>query len=72
MKRIKQKDLAKQLGLSASYICEVLNRKRRPSWDVAKKLARATGSSPVVWMEGSADDLKNLLMAVSGDSHGPT
>ena len=59
--KFKQKEFAEKTGLSRSYICEVLNKKRRPSWDVAKCLANETGTSPMLWMEGTVDDIKNAL-----------
>ena len=61
--KFKQKEFAEKTGLSPSYISEVLNKKRRPSWDVAKLLARETGTSPLLWMEGTAADLKNAITA---------
>lgn len=61
--KFKQKDIAQKLGLSPSYLSEVLNKRRRPSWDVAKLLARETGTSPMVWMDGTEADLKNAIAA---------
>lgn len=65
--KIKQKDVAKHFGVSTSFLSEVINKKRRPSWDMAKLFAAKTGCSPLVWMEGTTEDMKNLLIAVFGD-----
>jgi transcriptional regulator with XRE-family HTH domain len=59
--KIKQKDVARELGIGEAYLSEMLNGKRRPSWEVAKRCALKTGSSPLVWMEGTGDDIRNLL-----------
>jgi transcriptional regulator with XRE-family HTH domain len=66
-RKIKQRDVARDLGLKESYLSEMLNGKRRPSWDVAKRCALKTQSSPLVWMEGTKDDIRNLLIAVYSD-----
>jgi transcriptional regulator with XRE-family HTH domain len=65
--KIKQKDVARELGIGEAYLSELLNGKRRPSWDIAKRCALKTHSSPLVWMEGTKDDIRNLLMAVYSD-----
>lgn len=68
--KITQRDIAKKLGLSPSYLSEILRRIRRPSWDVAKVLAYATGTDPEFWMEsGSPEALKN---AIAQSFHEPT
>jgi len=59
--KIKQKDLAQKVDISISYMSEIINRKRRPSWDLAKKLATVTATNPVLWMEGTSDDIRNFL-----------
>ncbi len=56
-----QAKLVKATGKSSGYISEIINRKKRPSWDLAKKLAEATGTSPVLWMEGTTADIKAAI-----------
>lgn len=38
-----QKELAEKVGVSQSYLSEILNKKRTPSKKLAKKLADITG-----------------------------
>jgi transcriptional regulator with XRE-family HTH domain len=66
-RKIKQRDVARELGIKESYLSEMLNGKRRPSWDVAKRCALKTHSSPLVWMEGTKEDIRNLLVIAFSD-----
>ncbi|MCP4568365.1 MAG: hypothetical protein GY841_12375 [FCB group bacterium] len=63
MKTIKkQSDIARGVGITDIHLSYVINRKRQPSWLLAKKLGAATGSDPVVWMDGSALELKQIIL----------
>jgi len=66
--KMKQKDIAKKVGISQSYVCEIINRNRRPAWPVAKRLAEATGTSPVLWLEGTTEQIRQVL---AGDIEDP-
>ena len=48
--------LSKKIGVSSAYIGMIVNGKRLPSWRTAKKLAKATGTDPVMWMEGTPEE----------------
>jgi transcriptional regulator with XRE-family HTH domain len=48
---LKQVELAKRAGITEGMVSFILSGERRPSWDVAKKLAKATGTDPYLWME---------------------
>ena len=48
---MKQVELAKKAGITEGMVSFILSGERRPSWDVAKKLAKATGTDPYLWME---------------------
>jgi plasmid maintenance system antidote protein VapI len=48
---LKQVELAKICNIHESMVSLILKGERRPSWDVAKKLAKATGTDPYLWME---------------------
>jgi len=54
-------ELAFATGLSVSFISQIVNRKRSPSWETAKRLAQATGTEPVLWLEGSAGEVEAAL-----------
>lgn len=65
MKRGFQKKLAKKLNISGAYLSTLINCKKRPNWPMAKKLAAATNTDPVIWLEGTPEQIK---AAVSGES----
>lgn len=56
-----QKHIAKMARVSAPFISQVLTGKKRPSWKKAKELADATGTDPVVWMEGTPDEIRAAI-----------
>jgi len=58
---MKQKDIANETGMSRSYICELVSTKKRPSYKTAKKLFRKTGVLPLVWLEGSSEEIRSAL-----------
>lgn len=44
--------LARAAGVSPGSVTHYLKGRYRPSWGVAKRLARASGINAYVWMEG--------------------
>ena len=58
---MKQVELAKAVGMSEPTISKILAGKRRPSWRVAKALAKATESAVELWMEGTPDEKSEAL-----------
>jgi len=54
-------ELAFATSLSVSFISQIINRKRSPGWETAKKLAEATGTKPVLWLEGTAGEVEAAL-----------
>ena len=58
---MKQVELAKRAGITESMVSFILSGERRPSWDVAKKLAEATNTDPYLWMEY---EIREMLKAV--------
>jgi transcriptional regulator with XRE-family HTH domain len=61
MENIKQTEIAKRAKVSDAFISLILNGKKRPSWPTAKRLAEATGTNPVLWLEGTAAEMKAVL-----------
>jgi transcriptional regulator with XRE-family HTH domain len=61
MKHGIQTELAKRTGLSVSMVNKLLLGQRRPSWETAKRLAKATGTKPILWMEGTAAQLRAAI-----------
>jgi hypothetical protein len=44
----------------------IISGARRPSWDVAKKLCKITGTDLQLWMEGNADKKKAAIDRAKG------
>jgi len=62
MKRRTQKEIAASLGMTSSQLSDIINR-RCPDmrWKTAKRCAEGTGTDPVLWCEGTTDDIKKAL-----------
>jgi len=58
MKHGIQKQIAEATELSAPMISLILSGKKRPSWSIAKRLAAATDTDPVLWLEGSTGKVR--------------
>jgi len=52
---MRQAELSKTVGCSQPYISEILSGKKRPSWQLAKRLAEATETDVAWWMDGEID-----------------
>lgn len=61
MKHGAQKKIAEKAGISPAFLSELISTKKRPSWHTAKKLSIVTHVDPVIWLEGSAKDIKEAL-----------
>lgn len=62
MKRMNQQQLGYATGLSQGYISKIISGAHiLDSWSTAKKLASATNTNPVLWLEGSSDEIKAAL-----------
>lgn len=58
---MKQTELSKRAKISNPYLSQIIMRHRRPSWDVAKRLAEAAGTSPILWLEGTTEQIRKVL-----------
>ena len=63
-----QKKLAGEIGVEPSMIKKISNRKARPGWDTAKRLAEITGSGPEIWMELDLVEIEAVLETWSGNN----
>ena len=61
MNKIKQFELAKAAGITEAMLSYILSGERRPSWDVAKKLAELTNTNPLLWMEYEIDKMRKVV-----------
>jgi len=53
--------IAKQSGISQGFLSNIIRGERRPHYKTAKKIAAATDTDPVLWLEGSPEQIKNAL-----------
>ncbi len=60
-KKIRQKDIAKKAGIGPAMLSGIMNGKARPSWPTAKRLAEVTGTDPVLWLEGTPEELQKFF-----------
>jgi DNA-binding XRE family transcriptional regulator len=56
-----QTELANKVEVSPQFIHFILSGKRRPSWHVAKRIAKVLGTDPDIWMEKSPDILAEIV-----------
>ncbi|HBA84901.1 MAG TPA: hypothetical protein DCZ95_12475 [Verrucomicrobia bacterium] len=61
MKRFSQIELAKQVGVSSSFISQLVKGSKRPSWKRAKQLASVTCTSADLWLDGTPEQIKAAL-----------
>lgn len=62
---MKQKDLAKKLNVSDAYLSMLINRQRVPNWNMAKRIAEITDTTPYLWLEGSSDEIREALKSTT-------
>jgi len=61
MKHGIQKIIAKKSSISPAFLSEIINNKKRPSWATAKRLAKATSTSPELWLDGDTESIRAAL-----------
>ena len=61
MKHGIQKEIAEKAGISGAMLSMILHSGKRPSWSTAKRLAAATGTDPVLWLEGTPNEIKQAI-----------
>jgi len=60
----KQKDIADAAGIACGYLSMILNRKHpyiRPSWSVAVRLGKATGTDERWWADKEIDKILAVI-----------
>jgi|APMed6443717190_1056831.scaffolds.fasta_scaffold656071_2 transcriptional regulator with XRE-family HTH domain len=53
--------IAETIGISKQALSNIVNGRRRPSWGTAKRIAFATGTDPVLWMDGAPCEIKRAI-----------
>ena len=54
-------EIASRTGISQGFLSNIICGRRKPHWKTAKKLAFATNTSPILWVEGSPEEIKRAL-----------
>lgn len=70
MERGTQRKLSQLTGLSTGYVSEILSGKKRPTWNTAKIIAATTGTDPVLWMDGTPEQIRDALQENRDDDTG--
>lgn len=68
MMKINYTQIALKANLSKQFLSNIVAGRKRPSWTTAKRLAEATNSSPVDWLESPPDILRKIIEQ-SGVNH---
>jgi transcriptional regulator with XRE-family HTH domain len=66
MKKIRQYQISKLANISPAMLSGIMNGKARPSWPTAKRLAEVTGTDPVIWLEGTPEELQAIFEQMEG------
>jgi len=60
--------IAKKAGITSSMLSQILNGKKRAGWRTAKSLALATNTDPVLWLEGSLNQIRDTIEIITKES----
>lgn len=58
MEKMTQAAVAREAGISEGFLSQILSGVRRPRWEKAKKLAKATETTPDLWLEGAPAEIR--------------
>ena len=61
MKHGIQKQIAEKANITPAFINAIIRQGVRPSWKTAKRLAAATDTDPVLWMEGTEEEIVSAI-----------
>ena len=65
MESLNQAQTAKKLKISEAYLSLLLSGNRRPSWTIAKRLAKFFGTTEKIWMDGTPRQIKYAIKTVA-------
>ena len=65
MKHGIQTEIADCAGVTTAFISAILKGNKRPSWKIANKIAACTGTWPELWLEGSADEMRQAIAGLT-------
>ena len=55
--------IATQANISRTYLSMILSGVRRPTYEIARRLARATDTDAVLWLSGMPGELRQAVVA---------
>ena len=58
---MKQKELAQKIGCVQSHLSMIINGVRKPSWNLAKRLAELLNTTPDFWYESTPEEKRKAL-----------
>lgn len=58
MKRGTKRKLARMAGVTETHISLIFSGKRRPSWELAKRLGHITGTEPLSWLDDPIEEVR--------------
>jgi len=61
MNRHTQKEIAEKSEISQSYLSEIVNKRKCPSWRVANRIAQVTSTEPILWLAGTTEQMRAVL-----------
>ena len=53
---------ALEAGISQGFLSNILCGRRRPHYKTAKKLAAATNTDPILWLEGTPEEIRQAIL----------
>ena len=59
---------AKELGISQGFLSNILAGRRRPHYRRAKELARRSGTTIELWMEGTPEQIRAAVHAMKKEA----
>jgi transcriptional regulator with XRE-family HTH domain len=65
MKQPTQQSIANAAGITQGYLSAIITRRKIPSFKTAKKIASATNTNPILWCDGTEDEIKAALKQAS-------
>lgn len=71
MEKFNYSKIAKRAGISRQFLCNILAQRKRPAWEKAKRLAEATQTDPLLWLEGSPAEIKAALSSYKEGDNDP-
>jgi len=60
--KINKSKIAVKAGISKAMVCQIFSGKKRAGWRSAKKLAEITQTDPIIWLEGTPDEIKQAIL----------